>query len=428
MSKPLDFNMMVFSQRDRLVDLNEKERSQTHLLESASEADREDAFYETVEEGSRPRGQVIEGVSSFISFVSLVLVLYFWNRGYYYEEPTGIHPKRAEIRLTQEVLLYTNKRDMTDPMRMFQTSYNEYCKSAEQRMDIQVPTWDSKNTELSPSTSYGMNISIYASTVSLFWPAVFIYLFSFSFQLTRCYEYCSKKNPQGLYKPWLGPDFSRWLEYLFTSPLQIFIVSTAFGFANRDMVLAQCGMQAALVLLGYNIEQQIKKIYKRHREKHWTFTPRRFHNILWLVKIRDIRGGVYLCLAWSLHYLIWMGIYQKYSLLEDHNTTCEANPDSSMPDVVRWILLSQFICFTTFGLVNSLQFLSAVLHGPKEREDQFGRWAAISQVYGVLSVTSKTLLETFFLWYVTSYRTWPLDRESTVSHSANYSSWVIAYK
>jgi len=48
---------------------------------------------------------------------------------------------------------------------------------------------------------------------------------------------------------------------LFTSPFQIFIVATAFGFANRDTVLGLCGMQAALVLFGYDIEQQIKKIY-----------------------------------------------------------------------------------------------------------------------------------------------------------------------
>jgi hypothetical protein len=39
------------------------------------------------------------------------------------------------------------------------------------------------------------------------------------------------------------------------------IVSSSFGFATVDSLLGQSGMQAALVLLGYNIEHQVKKIY-----------------------------------------------------------------------------------------------------------------------------------------------------------------------
>ena len=54
-------------------------------------------------------------------------------------------------------------------------------------------------------------------------------------------------------------------------------------------------MQAALVLFGYDIEQQIKKIYKRPDidgsgdNRYQSVTKRRFHNILWPA-IRDIRG------------------------------------------------------------------------------------------------------------------------------------------
>jgi hypothetical protein len=424
MSKPLDFNMLVFSQRYRPCDLDNLLKPSNYnvdneyIREIAQEAQNADEKYETAD--SRPFGQIIEGVSSFLSFVSLVVMVCYWIAAEM-ASPTTC----PRIRLTKEVLLYTNKRDMTDPMRIFQTSYNEYCKSADQKIDIQVPTWDSKNTMLSPAASYGMNINIHAGTVNLFLPALFIYVFAFLFQLARCYQYCWAKNPEGLYKPWLGPDFSRWLEYLFTSPLQIFLVSTAFGFANRDTVLAKCGMQAALVLLGYNIEQHIKKIYKRRPNN---FIPRRFHNILSRLHIRDLRGGVYLCLAWSLHGLIWGGIIEKWALLTKQNTSCEANPDSKIPDVVTGILFSQLILFTSFGLVNSIQFLWAVRHGFKEVDKRHSTWSKISRLYGCLSVTSKTLLEIFFLFYVSSYKTWPLDKESVVSHSANYSSWAVRYK
>jgi hypothetical protein len=281
---------------------------------------------------------------------------------------------------------------------------------------------------------YGMTTSVHAGSVSLFGVVLPIYIFSVFFQFMRFREYCTKeklwwgKGDQGLYKPWLGPDFSRWLEYLFTSPLQIFVVATAFGFANRDTVSGLCGMQAALVLFGYDIEQQIKKIYKRKelssnnegmnkallgsKEQE----PRRVHNILWNAGIRDIRGGVYLAVAWLLHSLIWVSIFNRYYDQQKHQTDCGTNSNAEIPDVVTFFMYSQFVSFSLFGVLNTWQFCEATfwLKTKPSRKEQFRLWNSYSQYYGVLSVTAKLFLEAGFVWYVANAETWPLAEVSNI--------------
>ena len=228
----------------------------------------------------------------FGTFVALIIALAA-------EPEHDERPRLAVVRMSKEVLLFTNETAMVHAMRHMQTEYNGFCKKADFKIDLQVPTWNDSNAKQfydgKNSTMYGMSTSVHAGSVSLFIVVFPIYIFSAGFQLTRWYQYCTVDKPDGLYKPWLGPDFSRWLEYLFTSPFQVFIVATAFGFANRDTVLGLCGMQAALVLFGYDIEQQIKKIYNRQDIdvsgdiRYQSVTKRRFHNILWPA-IRDIRG------------------------------------------------------------------------------------------------------------------------------------------
>ena len=234
----------------------------------------------------------------FGTFVALMVALTA-------EPEHGERPRLAVVRMSKEVLLFTNETAMVHAMRHMQTEYNGFCKKADFKIDLQVPTWNDSNAKQfydgKNSTMNGMTTSVHAGSVSLFIVVFLIYIFSAGFQLARWYQYCTVDKPDGLYKPWLGPDFSRWLEYLFTSPFQVFIVATAFGFANRDTVLGLCGMQAALVLFGYDIEQQIKKIYNREElpkdgygflkdVDYQPATKRRFHNILWNRGIHDIRG------------------------------------------------------------------------------------------------------------------------------------------
>jgi hypothetical protein len=241
-----------------------------------------------------------------------------------------------------------------------------------------------------------------------------------------------------LYKPELGPEFSRWLEYFFTSPLQILIVSSAFGFATVDSLLGQIGMQAALVLLGYDIERQVKKMYKRlEKEKRdgaeYHSKHKRFHHIFSGIRIADIRLWVYLFFAWALHIAIWgipyvtgFGIGGKYFLLQQQLEKCVKT--MTIPDAITWIYWLQFVLFTLFGLVCTAHvvFVKNInVFKPDPKRD----WRRISGLYTILSVTAKTLLEVGLVLYITSYNEWTdltgkeANTEKLVQN--NKSCWAI---
>jgi hypothetical protein len=334
-----------------------------------------------------PLGRFIELVSFWLSlaclfgtFVALIIALAA-------EPEHEERPRLAVVRMSKEVLLFTNETAMVHAMRHMQTEYNGFCKKADFKMDLQVQTWNESNSkqfyDRKNSTMYGMTTSVHAGSVSLFIVVFPIYIFSAGFQFVRWYQYCTQDKLGGLYKPWLGPDFSRWLEYLFTSPFQVFVVATAFGFANRDTVLGLCGMQAALVLFGYDIEQQIKKIYNRPDidvsgdNRYQSVTKRRFHNLLWDYGIRDIRGWVYLFVAWLLHLLIWSSIFMRYMDQQRHGKECGTNSSAEIPDVVTFFMATQFLSFTLFGLLNSWQFVRAK---KLDRQQQFEKWNKYSQL------------------------------------------------
>jgi hypothetical protein len=384
----------------------------------------------------RPFGRVLEGCSAIVSLLCLIVVVVFACIGAF----SGTE-KMANIRMDREVMLFTSKQNMTHAMRHLQTAYSQYCKADNYTIDLQVPSWDPDNAHraksFSNATRLGMSVNIHSATISLFvvsWP---IFLFSFLFQRYRYNQYCrfdsKKKVVQGLYKPWLGPEFSRWLEYLLTSPFQIFIVSTAFGFSNTDTVLGHVCMQGALVLLGYDIEQQTKKVYKRQKPPSAGYSENtrwRFHHVF-APGVRDIRGSVYLLVAWGLHLNIWMSIYTRYTLQERHGQHCEADPNFTIPEVVRFILVSQFVCFTLFGFFNSVQYACALLRGPRTPQQCRESWNFYSNCYSVLSVTSKTLLAIFFIWYIREYDSWPLAPDSSLLQSnlaTGQQCWSVEYK
>lgn len=259
-----------------------------------------------------------------------------------------------------------------------------------------------------------------------------VFTTSILFQGWRCWSY------DELYKPEAGPEFSRWLEYFFTSPLQILIVSSSFGFATVDSLLGQSGMQAALVLLGYSIEKQVKKIYKRRKSKlealknknTYVSKKNKFHHILAGWNVADIRTWVFLSFAWALHLAIWgipyvtaFGIGGKYSLLQKQLETCVRT--MTIPDAVTWIYWLQYIWFTLFGLVCSAHVLWSLTQDIMKPERD---WTFVSGLYSILSVTAKTALEAGLVMYVYMYKEWvPLPEANTqiTKDVYNKTCWAI---
>ena len=371
-----------------------------------------------------PLNLILERISVFCSFVCLVVsfVLYAskkWNN--------------LRVRLSRETLIFSNGTAVTDGMRLLHATWEQDC-GAKYPMLLQTPTWQ-KN-----ETGVVMHSSVYATDIYIFPLAFIVFTTSIFFQGWRCWQYDQGegRSKNRLYNPEKGPEFSRWLEYFFTSPLQILIVSSSFGFATVDALLGQSGMQAALVLLGYNIEQQIKKIYKRKTGKKQDKKPSKFEHML-AGFVADIRLWVYLFFAWALHVAIWgipgvtgFGIGGKYNLLQKQLEAC-VHPTQKIPDAVTWIYWLQYVFFTLFGIVCSFHVFWAkfsfneVSNAEDIEELSKSQWNFISRLYGILSVSAKTALEAGLVMYVNMYEEWQLLPAATITPHAmqNETCWAI---
>jgi hypothetical protein len=321
--------------------------------------------------------------------------------------------KNLLVRVSRETLLFSNNATVEDGMRLLHSNWNNHCED-KFPMLLQQPMWDDKI----PVTQKGlvMHSSIYAFDIFIFPLTVFVFAISIVFQAWRWVEY------DKLYHPDAGPDFSRWLEYFFSSPLQILIVSSSFGFATADALIGQAGMQAALVLLGYDIEQQVKKIYRRRLEKkntaeNYVGKHKRFQHLLARYGIADLRLWVYLFFAWALHIAIWgiptltgFGIGGKYYQLQQQLKTCVKNTE--IPDAVTVIYWLQFVLFTLFGLVCTAHVFIAKTENIFNLQPKRD-WKRISGLYTILSVTAKTALEIGLVSYVWMYKEWLLIPEAS---------------
>jgi hypothetical protein len=380
-------------------------------------------------------GRWLELISAVLSFGCLVVLLCQWGSG-----------GPATVRLTQEVLLYTNEVSLTNAMHHLNFEYERWCDS-DFRMNLEVPTWDPENVDRHPLDvtpfhnpkkkkkdlvlqGISTSIDIHYTTIDLFFIAVSIFVFSCLFQFARYRFYSTEANPNGWYKPSLGPEFSRWTEYLCTAPLQIFLVCVAFGTTNISTLLGQVGMQAALVLFGYDIEQQIKKIYKRALKQNKQDT-KRFHNIFGVV---NLRLYVYLGVSWLLHALIWSVILGRFYLQERQGELCEKQKDFRMPPAVTFIVWSQFGSFTCFGVVCTWQAISAAIWGKNMSKDKQSKaWKRVSFVYAFLSITAKTFLEVGFVWVVSIYKPFELASPANIQsgfmvNSTNQTCFSIVHE
>ena len=86
-----------------------------------------------------------------------------------------------------------------------------------------------------------------------------------------------------------------------------------------------------------------------------------------------------------------------------------------MPSAVSFLVWSQFVLFTSFGVVSTLQVLYAkplpldvTEEFTKGKVDRKRAWSKVSLRYSILSVTAKTLLEVGFVWVVSIYKPFPI--------------------
>lgn len=249
-------------------------------------------------------------------------------------------------------------------------------------------------------TTLTMNAGQYDPMSALVW----IFTVSVAFQGARVWLFVPQGNRElnnkavvfSQYRPYAGPDFWRWVEYALTSPFQVVIIASSFGISDRSLLLALGGLQGALTILGVCIEQQIRKL-GRHRAKltHHSAKARKRSHML--------KAVILLWSAWALHGVIWFVLLERFERQKDNLVECGYK--TSMPSIVNVIVFGEFLLFTLFGLVPSVQLGLVITTVNTHDDDQanppdIARWGTASMVYGILSVAAKTLLEYGFILLV----------------------------
>ena len=353
----------------------------------------------------------LEFCSAVLSFICLVGSIALFAQKY------PIH-----VSLSRNVDFISRDPKAMEYMRLWHYAADESCHYASNKKDFEVQLlktpWGSDDK---PFDGLVVEASVKVSEIELCFIAFFIYLFSTSFQAFRWAYFTDYCNPES------GPEFSRWLEYALTSPLQVLLVALAFRITNIDVLLGYFGMQLALVIMGYDIEKQIHKQYKRSISVADVPKKNRFYHVLHAWGVPDIRGFVYLLVCWTLHLLIWgipglwhsdfirWGISGDYAYAHKYQKACFHDEEFQMPAAVDVIFWSQYILFTVFGVVCSAQFVLAFvrpLPRNERSEDATGktamqkRWRTVSMWYAILSVSAKTLLEVGFLMLLINGEEW----------------------
>jgi hypothetical protein len=333
-----------------------------------------------------------------ISLVLVVVTIFFF---------LFMNKHDQAVRLMQNTLVISTNKDFINAARLWQVQHDQHFSThnkPEFTIALQQSHWI-KQHHVVASHTVEAKLGVFGAMLPL-WPFIlWIYSWSFICQWIR-----SKEHGK-LYKPWKGPEFSRWLEYLLTSPVQILVVSMSFQFVVLDTLLGLFGMQAALVLLGYSVEQQIKKTYKRQQKKFEKIEG--MHHLLNPL-CKDMRLFVYLFVCWLLHVCIWgfprilpWGVGGLYQRLKDMN----AYEDQQMPVWIEAIFWSQFLSFTTFGIVCTTQ---AVFASSLKSSNAKTEWLKYSKIYSILSVTSKLLLDVTVLGYLRMWQSWTLLPKDTL--------------
>lgn len=256
-----------------------------------------------------------------------------------------------------------------------------------------------------------------------------IYFLSCLAQINVVFEClrAEKSNENTRYSYFEGPCAARWLEYAFTSPCQIVIISCCLLIRDVYTTILLAVAQGALVQYGYALEcafelRVLEDTIKEPVPTNIRIPPLGFNNRdphvrpLPLVPFLQDKINPNMSINlwyWSfvpstiLHFSIW-GILIS-SLDEQINTRCR-DDDGSMPGWVQAILISQFLLFTCFMVVAVVQawWLNVIPFPFMTRKNIDSMQVKDAFVYAFFcytffSLTAKVLLGGVYMGYVASF-------------------------
>ena len=187
-------------------------------------------------------------------------------------------------------------------------------------------------------------------------------------------------------------EYTRWLEYGLTSPLQIWIVAALFFVGDVMTMLALAGAQLGLVLLGALIEYFNARGRKKQKKKNEPKAKAAY------------RCAYTSCLlAWAIHALIWVPLFLRFRYQIDKSDQCVPESTKENWDAARgWVELTfflEFALFTCFGLWLSYVtfFENTAADELSDKENQRSNRVHSSGIYALLSVTAKVALDFGFI-------------------------------
>jgi hypothetical protein len=146
----------------------------------------------------------------------------------------------------------------------------------------------------------------------------------------------------------------RWVEYFFSASIMIAIIAYFCGITDVPTITCVMALVATTQCFGGFTEQ-----WNRHRRSPC-------------------------CQRLWPHFLGWVPQLVAWWIIISRFVRADADTGHNMPSFVRWIVAVEAVLFSSFGMVQLYEF------GVVDSQRDQGVWA--DGMYGILSLTSKTLL------------------------------------
>ena len=189
------------------------------------------------------------------------------------------------------------------------------------------------------------------SDFSIGWGVIVFFLLSGVFQCVNWFrkEYDEEKtNPL------------RFVEYSISASIMLVLIALVNGIFDQSIIILLAVSCAACQLCGL-VSEQLLHLYKVHKND------------------TDLSNHLKV-LAWVSHLIGWLLILTAYAIIFRYYDISNRNSDGQAPEFVTIIVISIFVLFSSFGVVQLLEMTETIEYDIAEL------------VYVCLSLTAKSLL------------------------------------
>ena len=169
----------------------------------------------------------------------------------------------------------------------------------------------------------------------------------------------------------------RWVEYSISAGLMIYLISIVSGTKDQVSAISAALITPGLMINGFTTERELEQ----NALHKWSLNPRN-------VKKPDIDAEIVLSNfipAWFLYGVHWYIILSNYTKLVNEAKT----NGTPIDDSVKFMVYSQLIFFSMFGIIQSYQVYRWFTSKPGRIEPSF---IAYEKAYIILSAVTKLVL------------------------------------